>query len=102
MLSEMRYYLILMYCINCGFYFLFLIDESDDVNILVIEIYIKYEVEEVLGQKEEFLINLEILLSFLSIIRSVRDGEILIEVRSVFLKLINEMEKKLEKKKEEV
>lgn len=100
--SEMRYYSTSTHCTNCGFHPSFPTDESDDANTPVTEIYIKHEAEEVPGQKEELSINSETSPSSSSTTRSARDGETLTEARSALLKLINETEKKLEKKKEEV
>ena len=100
--SEMRYYSTSTHCTNRGFYPSFRTDESDDTNTPVTEACIKHEAEELPAQKDRLSIKLETSPSSSRSSRSAEDGETLTEARNVLLKLINETERKLEMKKEEV
>ena len=99
--SEMRSYSTTTHCTNRGFYPSLRTSESDDTNTPVTEIYLNHEAEELPGQKE-LSVKSETSPSSSSASRSAGDGETLTEARSVLLKLINETERKLEMKKEEV
>lgn len=100
--SEMRYYSTSTPCTNSGYYPSFRTDESDDTNTPVTEVCNEHEAEELPGLKEELSIKSETSPSSSSASRNAGDGETLTEARSVLLKLINETERKLEMKKEEV
>ena len=100
--GEMRYYSTSTHCTNRGFYPSFRTGENDDTNTTVTEACIEHEVEELPAQKERLSFKLETSPSSSRACRSAGDGETLAEARNVLLKLINETERKLEMKKEEV